>query len=62
MQVGSFTAYGENLEHLVSAMADFEIQTGVGAVIPTDVSNELQQVLANSWHLLGNTSKWLIYI
>ena len=53
MQLGGFTAYGEDLEHLVSAMAAFDMQTtGAGAVIAQDDSDELQLVLANSWHLL----------
>ncbi len=48
--VGDFSAYGEDIERLVSAMAAFDAPSGVGEVIPQDIKDHLQPVLAASWH------------
>jgi Ca2+-binding RTX toxin-like protein len=48
--VGDYSAYGEDIERLVSAMAAFDAPSGVGEVIPQDVKDQLQPVLAASWH------------
>ncbi len=48
--VGDFSTYGEDIERMVSAMAAFDAPSGVGEVIPQDIKDHLQPVLAASWH------------
>ncbi|WP_432695228.1 calcium-binding protein [Marinobacterium sp. YM272] len=50
IDVGDFSACGEDIERLVSAMAAFDAPSGVGEVIPQDVKDQLRPVLAASWH------------
>jgi Ca2+-binding RTX toxin-like protein len=50
IQVGGFSAYQEDIERLVSAMASFDVQSGAGEILPQEVKDQLQPVLANSWH------------
>ena len=37
------------IDQLVSAMAAYDVPMGAGNVIPQDVKDNLQPVLANSW-------------
>ncbi len=48
IQIGSFSAYEEDIERLVSAMASFDVQSGAGEIVPQDVKDQLQPVLAAS--------------
>lgn len=47
--VGDFSAYSEDIERLVSAMAAFDAPSGAGEVIPQEIKDHLQPVLAASW-------------
>jgi len=39
----------DQVVQLVNAMAVFDVPSGVGAVVPQDVKDQLTPVLASSW-------------
>ncbi|WP_188861731.1 calcium-binding protein [Marinobacterium nitratireducens] len=53
IEVAGMVAYGDDIERLVAAMAVFDAPDGAGEVIPQDVREQLQPVLASSWHPAG---------
>lgn len=46
---GSMVLMNNQIDQLVSAMAAYDVPMGAGNVIPQDVKDNLQPVLANSW-------------
>ncbi|MCP4274757.1 MAG: calcium-binding protein, partial [Gammaproteobacteria bacterium] len=49
IKVGSHMLQNDQVAQLVNAMAIFDIPTGVGAVVPQDVKDQLAPVIASSW-------------
>ncbi|MFC6669660.1 calcium-binding protein [Marinobacterium aestuariivivens] len=49
LQLDGFVACEDDLARLVSAMAAFDAPTGAGEIVPQDVREQLQPVLAASW-------------
>jgi Ca2+-binding RTX toxin-like protein len=50
IEAGSSILLNTQVEQLVSAMASYAVPSGVGNLIPPEVKDELQPVLAHSWH------------
>ena len=49
IEVGSSVLLNNQVDQLVSAMASFSVPSGVGNVVPQDVSDGLQPILVESW-------------
>ncbi|MCX4186624.1 calcium-binding protein, partial [Methylophaga sp. OBS4] len=49
ISIGSSVLFNTKVEQLVSAMASYDVPNGEGNVIPQDVKEELQPVIANTW-------------
>ena len=49
LEVGSSYLLNSQVDQLVSAMSSFGVPSGAGNVIPQDVKDQLQPVLAASW-------------
>jgi hypothetical protein len=41
------------LDQLVAAMVAYDVPAGIGNVIPQDVSDDLQPVLAENWQVIS---------
>jgi hypothetical protein len=44
--------FKNEVDQLVAAMAAYDVPAGVGNVIPQDVVDSLQPVLAENWHAM----------
>lgn len=49
IEVGSSVLLNNQVDQLVSAMASYAVPSGVGNVVPQDVSDGLQPILVESW-------------
>ena len=52
IEVGNSALLNNQVEQLVSAMASYGVPSGVGNVIPQDVRDALQPVLAETWQVV----------
>ncbi|MCP4487098.1 MAG: calcium-binding protein, partial [Gammaproteobacteria bacterium] len=49
IETGSSALLNNQIDQLVSAMASYSVPSGAGNVIPQDVKDALQPILADSW-------------
>jgi Ca2+-binding RTX toxin-like protein len=49
IETGSSALLNNQLDQLINAMAAFDVPTGAGNVVPQDVKDQLQPVLADTW-------------
>ncbi|MEW8470405.1 MAG: hypothetical protein AB2637_17845, partial [Candidatus Thiodiazotropha sp.] len=45
--------FNNQVDQLVTAMAAYDVPAGVGNVLPQEVSDELQPVLAENWQAIA---------
>jgi Ca2+-binding RTX toxin-like protein len=53
IEVGSSVLLNNQVDQLVSAMASYSVPSGVGNVIPQEVKDDLQPILAETWQTVA---------